>query len=60
MYNIAVPDQEIGLVETIEQQWKELFQKAKTVDRSLIKVKKKFTKVASYIATVFKKSALHF
>ena len=45
MYNISVSDHEIGLVETIEQQWKELFQKAKTVDRSLIKVKKKFTKV---------------
>lgn len=45
MYKIPVPVQELTLVEKIEEQWRELFIQAKNVDRSLIKVKKKFTLV---------------
>lgn len=45
MYKIPVTEAELTLVESIDDQWKELFLQAKNVDRSLIKVKKKFTLV---------------
>jgi hypothetical protein len=47
MYDIAVSQEELGLVETIDEKWSELFLQAKYVDRSLIKVKKKFTLVSA-------------
>ncbi len=46
MYNITVPEEEIQKVECIEQKWLDLFEQAKQVDRSLVKVKKKFTIVS--------------
>ncbi len=48
MYNIAVPGEEVQRVESIEQKWLDLFNQAKHVDRSLVKVKKKFTIVSSF------------
>ena len=45
MYSIPVTNEELDLVENIDEIWRELFSQAKTVDRSLIKVKKKFTLV---------------
>lgn len=48
MYKITVPEEEVILVRNIEQKWLDLFQQAKHVDRSLIKVKKKFTLVSTW------------
>ncbi len=45
MYNIPLNEEELSLVDNIDEKWRELFNQAKTVDRSLIKVKKKFTLV---------------
>lgn len=47
MYNIVVPEEEVQGVECIEEKWLALFDQAKHVDRSLVKVKKKFTIVSS-------------
>ena len=46
MYKITVPEEELVKADNIEQKWKDLFQQAKIVDRSLVKVKKKFTLVS--------------
>ena len=46
MYKIPVSEEEQTVVGNIEQKWKGLFLQAKDVDRSLVRVKKKFTKVA--------------
>ena len=43
MYNIPVEEEEKVIAGRIEQIWKDLFQEAKMVDRSLVSVKKKFT-----------------
>ena len=45
MYSIEVPGEELELAEGIEAQWKEVAAQAKQVDRSLVTVKRKFTKV---------------
>lgn len=45
MYKIPVAEEEITMVENIDKRWEELFLQARSVDRSLIKVKKKFTLV---------------
>ncbi len=46
MYKIAVSEEELTGVESIEQKWLDLFAQAKHIDRSLVKVKKKFTVVS--------------
>lgn len=45
MYKIPVSEDELELVVNIDEKWRELFLQARNVDRSLIKVKKKFTLV---------------
>lgn len=45
MYNISVSKDELDLVGNIDEKWRELFRQARNVDRSLIKVKRKFTLV---------------
>lgn len=46
MYDIPVSQDETQRVESIQQKWEDLFVQAKQVDRSLVKVKKKFTIVS--------------
>ena len=45
VYDIVVSEEELQMVQGLEQQWKDLFVQGREVDRSLIKVKKKFTLV---------------
>ena len=45
VYGIAVSEEELALVGGLEQQWKDLSIEGRQVDKSLIKVKKKFTLV---------------
>ena len=49
MYKIAVAEEELTAVESIDQKWEDLFAQAKHIDRSLVKVKKKFTIVNSNV-----------
>ena len=49
MYSIEVSEEELTVVDGLEQQWKDLFVQAREVDKSLIKVKKKFTIVCSAV-----------
>lgn len=49
VYNITVPEEELEMVGGLEQQWKDLFTQGRQVDKSLIKVKKKFTLVCDTI-----------
>lgn len=49
VYNIEVSEEELTVVDGLEQQWKDLFVQAREVDKSLIKVKKKFTIVCSAV-----------
>ena len=49
MYNITVSEEELQMVGGLEQQWKDLSAQGREVDRSLIKVKKKFTLVCNLI-----------
>ena len=46
MYGITVPEGETELVGSIEQRWRDVFHEAKMLDRSLVAVKKKFTRVS--------------
>lgn len=52
MYNIHVTDEELATAQGIEQKWMDLFTQAKHVDRSLIRVKKKFTLVSKSFAVL--------
>ena len=45
MYKLPVSEEELSVVDNIEEKWNDLFLQAKQVDRSLVKVKKKFTLV---------------
>ena len=45
VYDIMVSEEELEMVDGLEQQWKDLFVQGREVDKSLIKVKKKFTLV---------------
>lgn len=49
VYDITVPEEELEMVGGLEQQWKDLFTQGRQVDKSLIKVKKKFTLVCDTI-----------
>lgn len=49
MYKIDVTEEEEKLQSSISQKWTDVFQEAKMVDRSLVKVKKKFTLVSSLL-----------
>ena len=49
MYSITVTAEELEEVGGIEQKWLDLFAQAKHVDRSLVKVKKKFTVVSTCV-----------
>ena len=49
VYDITVTEEELQMVGGLEQQWKDLFKQGREVDKSLIKVKKKFTLVCDMI-----------
>lgn len=49
VYSITVSEEEVEVVGGLEQQWKDLFSQGRQVDKSLIKVKKKFTLVCDKI-----------
>ncbi len=53
MYDIPVDEEEQLIAETINEVWMDLFQEAKTVDRSLVSVKKKFTVITQEQVTAF-------
>ena len=50
VYNITVAEEELEMVGGLEQQWRDLFSQGREVDKSLIKVKKKFTLVCDKFA----------
>ncbi len=60
MYDIPVEGQERERAERIGGVWAELFQEAKTVDRSLVTVKKKFTVITKEQVVTFQSEADEF
>ncbi|KAG9351776.1 hypothetical protein JZ751_023027 [Albula glossodonta] len=60
MYRVEAPEEELELACNISQIWSELFAEARTVDRSLGRVKKTFTEITKSQVNEYKQEVLTF